>query len=129
MNNEKQDGASQERTYCVFKVSDREFLLPAEKVKEIVEVVRIFPIPGAPEYVYGAFPLRGSVTPAIDMSKIYPIEEPSYVNAKLLIVEVEKENIGFLSETTPYLVTFDVDIHIEDIINIEEFFEKYRIKK
>ncbi len=42
---------SGEKTYCVFSVSEREFLLPSEAVREVVEIARIFPIPGAPEYV------------------------------------------------------------------------------
>jgi purine-binding chemotaxis protein CheW len=127
MKEELQD-STEEQTYCVFKVSEREFLLPAEVVKEVVEVVRIFPIPGAPEYVYGAFPLRGKIIPAIDLSKIYPMEEPSYNNAKLLIVDVANENIGFLSEITPFFVSFEIDIPVEDLIDVKRFFETYRIR-
>lgn len=124
----QEEDVMEERTYCVFKVSEREFLLPAETVREVVEIVRIFPIPGAPEYVYGAFPLRGKIIPAIDLSKIYPMEEPSYTNAKLLIVDVANENIGFLSETTPFFVSFDLDIPVEDLIDVKRFFETYRIR-
>jgi purine-binding chemotaxis protein CheW len=124
----RQEDTMEERTYCVFKVSEREYLLPAETVREVVEIVRIFPIPGAPEYVYGAFPLRGKIIPAIDLSKIYPMEEPSYSNARLLIVDVANENIGFLSETTPFFVSFDVDIPVEDLIDVKRFFETYRIR-
>lgn len=128
MKRETQEGRAEEKTYCVFRVSDREFLLPADVVKEVVEIVRIFPIPGAPEYVYGAFPLRGKIIPAIDLSKIFPLEEPSYANAKLLIVDVENENIGFLSEETPFFVSFDTDIPVEDLIDVKSFFQTYRIR-
>ncbi len=62
------------------------------------------------------------------LSKIYPMEEPSYSNAKLLIIDVANENIGFLSETTPFFVSFDVDIPVEDVIDVKRFFETYRIR-
>jgi purine-binding chemotaxis protein CheW len=125
---ERRDGASGEKTYCVFGVGEREFLLAAEDVREVVDIARIFPIPGAPDYVYGALPLRGKIIPAVDLSKIYPIEKPSYASPKLLIVDVESENIGFLSETSPFFVTFDDDIAVDDLIDIKSFFETYRIK-
>jgi purine-binding chemotaxis protein CheW len=122
------ESKSDEKTYCVFGVGEREFLLPAEDVREVVDIARIFPIPGAPDYVYGALPLRGKIIPAVDLSKIYPIEKPSYASPKLLIVDVESENIGFLSETSPFFVTFDDDIVVDDLIDIRSFFDTYRIK-
>ncbi len=122
------ESRSDEKTYCVFGVGEREFLLLAEDVREVVDIARIFPIPGAPDYVYGALPLRGKIIPAVDLSKIYPIEKPSYANPKLLIVDIENENIGFLSETSPFFVTFDDDIVVDDLIDIKSFFDTYRIK-
>lgn len=117
-----------EESYCVFRVGEHEFLLPTKVVREVIDIIKIFPVPGAPEYVYGAIPVRGKIVPAIDLSKIYPIEKPSYNDAKLIIIDVENENIGFLSEAAPFFVTFDSDIIVEDVIDIKTFFETYRIK-
>lgn len=117
-----------ESNYCVFRVGESEFLLPTTAVREVMDIIKIFPVPGAPEYVYGAIPVRGKIVPAIDLSKIYPIEKPSYNDAKLIIVDVENENIGFLSEITPFFVSFDPDIIVDDVIDIKTFFETYRIK-
>jgi len=129
MREEEPNPMSNERTFCVFKVSEKEFLLPTEAVREVIDIARIFPIPGAPEYVYGALPSRGRIIPAIDLSKIYPIEKPSYNNAKLLIIDAENEHIGFLSEITPFFVTYDPDIMVEDLIDVKSFFETYRVKR
>ncbi len=118
-----------EASYCVFRVGENEFLLPTKAVREVMDIIKIFPVPGAPEYVYGAIPVRGKIVPAIDLSKIYPIEKPSYNDAKLIIIDVENENIGFLSETPPFFVSFDPDIVVEDVIDIKTFFETYRIKQ
>lgn len=123
-----QEGTHNKKTFCVFGVGEREFLLAADEVREVVDIARIFPIPGAPDYVYGALPLRGRIIPAVDLSKIYPVEKPSFTNPKLLIVDVDNENIGFLSETSPFFVTFDDDIIVDDLIDTKSFFETYRIK-
>jgi len=118
-----------ETSYCVFRVGEKEFLVPTKAVKEVIDIIRIFPVPGAPEYIYGALPVRGKIIPAIDLSKIYPIEKPSYNDSKLIIIDVENENIGFLSEIAPFFVTFDSDIIVEDVIDIKTFFETYRLKQ
>lgn len=128
---------SEESTYCVFKVGEKDFLLPIMWVKEIVDMSPLFPVPGAPDYIYGAIPLRGRIVPAIDLSKIYPTGEPSYNDAKLVVVDVEvelmreviNENIGFISETLPYFATFSSDIPAADIINVRSFFQTFRVKE
>lgn len=128
MNMETHEKKSEERTYCVFKVGEREFLLPTEVVREVLDVSLIFPMPGAPEYVCGVIPSRGRIIPAIDLAKIYPVETPSYAEARLLVVDVENENIGFLSDMVPFFVTFDADIPVEDMIEVKTFFDTYRVK-
>ncbi len=118
-----------EISYCVFMVGEKEFLLPTMTVKEVIDIAKIFPVPGAPDYVYGTIPVHGRIIPAIDLSKIFPIEKPSYNDCKLIVVNVENENIGFLSEIAPFFVSFDSDIVVEDVIDIKTFFETYRIKQ
>lgn len=118
-----------ETSYCVFRVGEKEFLLPTTAVREVIDIIKIFPVPGAPEYVYGAIPVRGKIVPAIDLSKIFPIEKPSYNDSKLIIIDIDNENIGFLSEIAPFFVSFDPDIIVEDLIDIKTFFETYRIKQ
>lgn len=126
---EKEANEKQEITYCVFRVGEKDFLLPVSTVREVIDVAKIFSIPGAPEYVYGVIPVRGKIVPAIDLSKIYPIDKPSYSDAKLIIVDFNDENIGFLSEITPFFLTLDPDMSVEDVIDIKTFFETYRIKQ
>lgn len=119
---------TKEISYCVFSVGEKEFLLRTDEVKEVVDIVKIFPVPGAPEYVYGAMPVHGKIVPAIDLSKIYPVEKPSYNDCKLIVVDIENEHIGFLSEIAPFFISFDSDIIVEDVIDVKTFFQTYRLK-
>lgn len=126
----------EEATYWVFRVGEKDFLLPIELVKEVADISTIFPVPLAPEYVYGVVPLRGKIIPAIDLSKIFKTGTSNYKNARLIVVDAEvelareiiNENIGFLSETLPYLMKCSTDIESDDIIEVKKFFQNFRIK-
>ncbi len=116
-----------EKSYCVFGIGEREFLLPKESVVQILDITRIFPIPGAPEYIVGALPVRGKIIPAVDLAKVYNVERLSYSDNKLLVIEVKGERIGILSDITPFFVSFEPDFVVEDFIDPEKLFEKLKI--
>lgn len=117
----------EERSYCVFGIGEREFLVPKESVVQILDVTKIFPIPGSPDYVVGALPVRGKIVPAIDLAKVYNIERLNYTNNKLLVIDIDGENVGFLSDITPFFVSFDSDIVVEDYIDPKKLFEELKV--
>lgn len=135
--NQIDEGSIKESTYCVFRVGEKDFLLPKEVVREIVDLHPLFPVPMAPEYIYGVVPVRGRIIPAIDLSKIYATGKPEYSDARLVVVDLEvellreaiNENIGFISETLPYFVAFGSDILPDNIINVKSFFQTFRVKE
>lgn len=126
----------EEAIYWVFRVGEKDFLLPIELVKEVVDISAVFPVPLAPEYIYGVIPLRGKIIPTIDLSKIFQTGNPNYENARLIVVDAEiemareiiNEGIGFLSENLPYLLKCSTDITSDDFIQIKNFFQEFRIK-
>lgn len=126
-----------ECSYCVFKVGEKEFLIPLEAVKEVTDITQATSVPLAPDYIYGVVPLRGKIVPAVDLSKIYTTGKPSYQDLKLVVADVEvgllresvSEHIGFIAEGLPYFVTFSSDIPSDDIIDVNNFFKMFRIKE
>lgn len=117
-----------EKTFYVFSIGEREFMIPQESVSQILDVIKIFPIPGSPDYIIGAIPVKGKIVPAIDLAKVHNIERISYSENKLLLLDLEGDKIGILSDTTPYSVSFDKDIAIDDYINPKKLFEDLKIK-
>ncbi|GAB6183290.1 chemotaxis protein CheW [Thermodesulfovibrio hydrogeniphilus] len=117
-----------ERYYCVFGVGEREFLVPKDSVVQILDITKIFPIPGAPDYIVGAIPVKGKIIPAVDLTKIYNIERLTYSDNKLLVIEVKGEKIGILSDMTPFFVSFEQDIVVEDFIDPDKLFEKLKVE-
>jgi len=96
-------------------------------VVQVLDITRIFPIPGAPEYIVGALPVRGKIIPAIDLAKVYNIERLNYSDKKLLVIDVKNEQIGILSDIAPFFVSFESDIVVEDFIDPEQLFERLKV--
>lgn len=59
--------ADREGKYLTFSLDGEEYGIPILKVKEIMGMMRITPIPQTPEHVKGAINLRGKVIPVIDL--------------------------------------------------------------
>jgi len=119
----------EEKQFCVFGIGEREFLIPKESVVQIVDITKIFPIPGSPDYIVGALPVRGKIIPAIDIAKVYNVERINYSDNKLLVVDVDGEKIGILSDITPFFVSFDKDIVVDDYIDPKKLFEELKVKQ
>lgn len=116
-----------EKSYFVLGVGEREFIVPKEYVVQVLDVTRIFPIPGSPDYIIGVIPVRGKIIPAVDLAKVYNIERLNYSDNKLLVIEVKGEKIGILSDIAPFPVNFDPDIEVEDLIDPEKLFEQLKV--
>lgn len=119
----------EEKHFCVFGIGEREFLIPKESVIQILDITKIFPIPGSPDYIVGALPVRGKIVPAIDLAKVYNIERINYSENKLLVLDVEGEKIGILSDITPFFVSFDKEIVVDDYLDPKKLYEKLKIKQ
>lgn len=113
-----------EREYIVFGVGDREFLIPKETVSEIIDIKKIFPIPGSPDYIIGVIPLKGKIIPAIDLAKVYNLERVDYGENKLVVLSIRGERIGVLSDTTPFVVNISIDVVVDDLLNPERLYEE-----
>lgn len=119
----------EEKHFCVFGVGEREFLIPKESVIQILDLTKIFPIPGSPDYIVGALPVRGKIVPAIDLAKVYNIERINYSENKLLVLDVDGEKIGILSDITPFFVSFDKEIVVDDFLDPKKLYEELKIKQ
>lgn len=81
----------------VFRLSDEEFGVNINNVKEIVRLPDITPIPRSPSYVSGICNLRGNVLPVIDGRRRFsmPLAEATD-HTRLLVVETEGAPTGLI---------------------------------
>ena len=80
--------AEREGKYLTFSLGREEYGIGILKIKEIIGMMRITPIPQTPEYVKGVINLRGKVIPVIDLRLRFGMEAVEY-NERTCIVVVE----------------------------------------
>lgn len=76
--------------YLTFFLDQETYGLEVLKVKEIVGIVDITPVPNAPPYVKGVMNLRGKIIPVIDLRLKFGFPEREYTERTCIIV-VESE--------------------------------------
>jgi len=66
------------------------------KVREIIRMPKLTTLPNLPDTVYGVFNLRGSIIPALDLSKYLYNFECNHTDKKMIIAEFNKLRVGFI---------------------------------
>jgi len=75
-----------EGKYLTFSLDTEEYGIGILKVKEIIGMMRITPVPQTPEFVKGVINLRGKVIPVIDLRLRFGMESIEYSERTCIIV-------------------------------------------
>ncbi|MEJ5300822.1 MAG: chemotaxis protein CheW [Thermodesulforhabdaceae bacterium] len=79
--------------YLTFRLGEEEYGIEILKVKEIIGMMPITPIPQTPEYIKGVINLRGKVIPVIDLRLRFRMPEVPYTERTcIIVVEVKVAN-------------------------------------
>jgi len=78
--------SAREGKYLTFGLGSEEYGLEILKVKEIIGVMNITPVPQTPKYVKGVINLRGKVIPVIDLRLKFSMEAVEYNDRTCIIV-------------------------------------------
>ncbi len=92
--------ASHEGKYLTFVLCGEEYGIEILKVREIIGIMNITPVPQTPEYIKGVINLRGKVIPVIDLRLKFGFQKAEYTKETCIIV-VEVRNIltGIIVDT------------------------------
>lgn len=86
--------------YLSFILKDEEYGVEIIKVREIIGLMEITPIPNTPENIKGVINLRGKVIPVIDLRLKFGMNEVEYTNETCIIVlEVGNTLRGIIVDT------------------------------
>jgi len=111
--NQKAGGTPErEGKYLSFFLDREEYGIGILKVKEIIGMMPITPIPRTPEFVKGVINLRGKVIPVIDLRLCFGMEETGYTERTCIIV-VE------INGTSGRLPTGIVVDSVSEVLNIK----------
>lgn len=89
--------------FLTVEVAGTQVLLPSESVQEVVRLVELQPLPGAPPHVVGAFIYRGVSAVAVDLAVMLGVRREPGLDAHLVVC------VG------PRTVALLVD-HVRDIV-------------
>lgn len=82
-----------EGKYLTFSLAGEEYGIGIIKVKEIIGMMTITPVPQTPEYVKGVINLRGKVIPVIDLRRKFDMEWAEYTERTcIIVVEIKAQN-------------------------------------
>ncbi len=77
---------NKEGKYLTFTLGNQEFGIDILKIREIIGIVPIRPVPQTPSYIRGVINLRGKVIPVMDLRLRFGMEEHAYTDRTCIIV-------------------------------------------
>jgi len=102
-----------EGKYLTFSLAGEEYGIGILKIKEIIGMMPITPVPQTPEYVKGVMNLRGKVIPVIDLRRKFGMETLDFPERTCIIV-VEIEGT---SATMPMGIVVD---SVSEVLHIKD---------
>ncbi|MDR4498676.1 MAG: chemotaxis protein CheW [Candidatus Scalindua sp.] len=112
------DRTVDEGKFLTFVLSNEEYGIEILKVREIIGIIGITPVPQTPNYLKGVINLRGKVIPIIDLRLKFSLPEEEYTQETcIIVVEVHNAQIGVVVDKV-----FEViDIKRQDLEETPQF--------
>ena len=84
--------AAREGKYLTFSLAGEEYGIGILKVREIIGMMTVTPVPQTPEFVKGVINLRGKVIPVIDLRLRFGLAVTAYTERTcIIVVEIQGE--------------------------------------
>ena len=111
-----------EGKYLTFSLDREEYGIGILKIKEIIGMMEITPVPKTPDFVKGVINLRGKVIPVIDLRLRFGMSEDDYTERTcIIVVEVEGQIGTILMGIVVDAVSEVMNIKGEDIEQTPNF--------
>jgi len=75
-----------EGKYLLFELGGEEYGIEILRVREIIGLMDITPVPQSPPFIRGVINLRGKIIPVLDMRRRFGMEEGKYTERSCIIV-------------------------------------------
>jgi len=108
--------------YLTFSIAKEDYGISIMKVKEIIEVMPVTPMPQTPPYVKGVINLRGKIIPVADLRTKLGIRESEYTDRScIVILETTKDERTVLIGMVVDSVSEVLHIKGADIEDVNDF--------
>lgn len=106
-----------EGKYLLFTLAGEEYGLSILKIREIIGMMPVIPVPGTPDFVKGVINLRSRVVPVTDLRLKFGIEAADYTDrTSIIVTEIEKHTKN-AEEDTSLLIGIIVD-SVSEVVHI-----------
>lgn len=114
--------ADREGKYLTFTLANEEYGIGILRVKEIIGMMPITPVPQTPEFVKGVINLRGKVIPVVGLRLKFGMEEIEYTERTCIIVsEIAGQDSNVLMGIVVDAVSEVLNIKGDDIEDTPTF--------
>lgn len=97
--------SSCEGKYLTFVLCGEEYGVEILKIREIIGIMNITPVPQVPGYIKGVINLRGKVIPVIDLRLKFGFQEAEHTHETCIIVmEVRNKLTGVIVDTVSEVI-------------------------
>lgn len=72
--------------YLTFLLADEEYGVEILKVQEIIQMQKVTPVPGAPDFIRGVINLRGKVIPVVELRKKFSMNDHTDTEKTAIVV-------------------------------------------
>lgn len=111
-----------EGKYLTFSLSGEEYGIGILKVREIIGMMTVTPVPQTPEFVKGVINLRGKVIPVIDLRLRFGLQATAYTERTcIIVVEIQGETSALPMGIVVDAVSEVLNIRGADIENTPAF--------
>jgi purine-binding chemotaxis protein CheW len=101
-----------EGKYLTFTLAQEEYGIGLLKVREIIGIMNITPMPQTPPHVKGVINLRGRIIPVVDLRQKFKLEWTEYTHRTCIIV------VEVMSRTGPLQIGVVVDF-VSEVLFIQ----------
>ena len=113
--NEERRDPAQEVQLVAFILENEEFAVNIHKVREVIKLPQITPLPRTVDFIEGVINLRGDIIPVIDLCKRFGLERPEERDeqSRIIIVEAEIEGsgeVGLIVDAVTEVIRMDKDL-------------------
>lgn len=108
--------------YLTFQLRDDTYGVPVSRVREIVSMPAVTPVPQSPAYIKGVFNLRSRVLPVVDLrARLGGVAEPYAARACVVVVDVDLTSSRVLVGVAVDAVSEVVHVAPDEIGTLPEF--------
>ncbi|NQY27030.1 MAG: chemotaxis protein CheW [Piscirickettsiaceae bacterium] len=91
--------------WVTYRLENETYGINVIQVQEVLRIIEITPVPGAPEYVLGIINLRGSVVTVIDTRRRFGLSSKESDDfTRIIVAEINNNVIGMLVDSVSEVV-------------------------